>query len=208
MARATGSNVPLDPGKPLVRIFPLWAVIAIAIVALAATAALLVWALLCPSRFDGIFSRFILSLGLSLGTGFFLFVVYPWGFRLTKIPGLDVSVEIVGPAALILILLFVLLRHMPVPEAGRLHLLVDRDGNRIEYADIGTVTIESMDGLPQKCWMVADENRHSLMGVYVWYPDNRRTIKFKIKPARVVKAEEIVFSRDNPEPIRLMLEKE
>ena len=125
----TMGNKALDSkaaARPLIAILPRWLVIAIALLAFAAVSGLFVWAFVNASSFEGTFARFILCLSIALYLGLFLFIIYPWGYRLTKIPYVDLSVEVVGPAALFIILFVFLLRTMPAPAAGRLHVFVDR----------------------------------------------------------------------------------
>jgi hypothetical protein len=194
--------------RPLIAILPRWLVIVIAALALCAVSGLFVWAFLKPSQFEGTFARFILCLSIALYLGLFLFIIYPWGYRLTKIPYVDLSVEVVGPAALFIILFVFLLRTMPAPAGGRLHVFVDRQQHEIQVADIGTVDLQFIGGTTPTYFLVPGPNHESLHGIFVLYPENVSRLRATIRVAQVFRPQQIEFQRDSAEPIQLDLQKE
>lgn len=197
-----------DAAKPLIAILPRRVVVIIAVAAFLLAICLIVWALVRPIDFATSFARFILCLAISFSLGVFLFVSYPSDYRLTKVPLVDLPIEVVGPAALFLILLSVLLKLMPVPEGGRLHLFVDRSGQEINAADIGTVILSFEGGEAPRYYLIPGENCQSLRGIYVYYAEAVRSLKASIKAAKAFKSEEIELQRDNPDPIHLALERD
>jgi hypothetical protein len=181
-------------GKLLISVLPKWLVILIAVLSLVLVAGLLAWGILNPNFFESEFTRFMLCLGLSLFMGFFLFVAYPWDYRMTKIPRIQISMEIVGPAALILFLVCFLDAWMPSPTTGRLHKFTDQNNNAV-LTDIQHIKMNFDEANEPVYYWVLDKNGTSFHGVYIIYPENKQSLSADIQPSYQYKAERVDLNR-------------
>lgn len=201
----------LPAAQPLIAILPRRLVIVIAMVGLVLVTGLLVWALARPEDFDGAFARFVLSVGLSLYLAVFLFIIYPWEYRLTKIPYIDLSVELAGPVVLCIALFWFFFRVMPAPEGGQLHLLGDSEGQEIASAgDISIAKLRFAERGEVEYHFIPIRKGEFLVGihgVYLRYPEGVTRLKAWIKPGLPFKEQEVEFRRYDKKLIRLKLEK-
>jgi hypothetical protein len=201
-----GDNQADDAARPLIAVMPRWLVVVIAVAGLLAATGALVWAIRSPADFAGTFPRFLLCFTLALNGGVFLFVLYPWNYRLTKIPGIDLTMEVVGPAALIIILFLFLNRYMPAPESGRFHVFIDASGQEADAAEFANAKLQFSDTVKPEFYLVpATDGRH-LYGVFIRYPENMPTVNAVIDLGLVFEPEKITFQRDSAEPVKLKLE--
>jgi hypothetical protein len=195
-----------NPAQPLIAVMPRWLVVAIAVAGLLAATGALVWALRSPTDFAGTFPRFLLCFALALYGGVFLFVIYPWNYRLTRIPGIDLSMELAGPAALIIILFLFLNRYMPAPESGRFHVFMDVNGQEADAAEFANATLRFTDTVKPEFYLVpATDGRH-LYGVFIRYPENTPKANAVMDLGQVFAPEPLTFDRDSAEPVKLKLE--
>jgi len=68
------------------------------------------------------YGRFFLLVLVAFSMGVCLFLLFPAHFELTKIPGLDLGIKVVGPVVLVVFMLLLLNKYMPVPSGGKLFL--------------------------------------------------------------------------------------
>jgi hypothetical protein len=203
MANAPNNN----PEQPLIAVLPRPVVIGIAIADLVVATALLLWALRIPTDFEGTFTRFVLSLGLALFAGVFLFILYPWNYRLTKIPGIDVSVELAGPAVLVIVLFLFINRYMPAPESGRLHVFVDAAGREADAAEFANAKLQFTDVLKPEFHLVPSADGRYVYGVYIRYPENTHAVNGELSLGPVFQPEKLSFARDSALAVKLALKR-
>lgn len=204
-----GAAAAVTPAARLTAVLPLWLTRTIAVLALVLMIGLFCWACIVPQRFSSDLTRFMLCLGLSFCAGIFLFVFYPARYSMREFNGIKLPMKVVGPAALFLLLLFILMKEMPLPEMGRLHRLVHNKSPIPETeVDISTVSIELSTGGREikDFFLVPNRGGRGLYGIYILYPENENTIGGTLKAAQVFKKEPVKFERNNLHDVELMLE--
>ena len=195
-----------NPTSPVIAVMPRWLVVVIAVAGLLAATGALVWALRSPPDFAGTFPRFLLCFALAMYGGVFLFVLYPWNYRLTKFPGIDLTMEVVGPPALIIILFLFLNRYMPAPEGGRLHVFTDINGQEADAAEFVNAKLQFTDIVKPEFYLVPAADGRRLYGVFIRYPESMPKVKAVMDLGLVFEPEPLTFERDSAEPVKLKLE--
>src|SRR5439155_2769688 len=98
-----------------------------------------------PDTTENPAARFTLCLAIALNLSIFLFVLYPQAIKITKMPIINLTVQIVGPAALHIVLLLLVWKLMPEPptKAERFFIPVE-NGERVTRIMAGNVTLTSV----------------------------------------------------------------
>jgi hypothetical protein len=200
---------PPDPGAPLISVLPKGTVIKLAVVAFVAALLLILWPLIEKARFDGQFARTVLAIGFSLVAGIFLFVLYPWNFRLTKIPLIDLSVELAGPIVLFIGLTLFIREIVPNPEGGRVHRLSQENGSPLIISDLSRVEIGFPDEQTEPAYhLVLAPDRRTLHAIYVVYPEGKTKLQVTVKLSKHYKKEVRTLKRYDTQPTTLALPRE
>src|SRR5712691_4321765 len=115
MGRNRAAVAPALPAaRPLTSVMPKAFVIAFASIAFV-LANLLLLGVFSPETTENPAARFTLCLAIALNLSIFLFVLYPQAIKITKVPIINLTVQIVGPAALHIVLLLLVWKLMPEP---------------------------------------------------------------------------------------------
>src|SRR5262249_9645282 len=178
---------------PLTSIFPKWLVVGFAVVALILAKAPLTVGLLWPEKFENATARFVLCAAIALNLAVFFFVLYPQVVKLTKIPILNLTIQLVGPIVLYIVVLLLLWKVMPEPATVAYRFFIPYEGStRADRISAETVTLTpSGEGFVHD--MVRD-GRGFLMGVYVKFESGKDEYKARFF-ALFYKPADIVFRR-------------
>jgi hypothetical protein len=178
---------------PLTSILPKWLVVVFAIVAFILANALLTLGLLLPEKFENATARFVLCAAIALNLAVFFFVLYPQVVKLTKIPILNLTIQLVGPIVLYIVVLLLLWKVMPEPATVAYRFFIPYVGSvRADRISAETVTLTpSGEGFVHD--MVRDE-RGFLAGVYVRFESGKDEYKARFG-APFYKSADIVFRR-------------
>jgi hypothetical protein len=182
MGRKTAAVAPPLPAaaRPLTSIMPPALVIAFAAIAFVLANLLLVLGIFSPEKTENPAARFILCLAIALNLSIFLFVLYPQAVRITKVPVINLTVQIVGPAALHIVLLLLLWKLMPEPPtvAERFFIPV-HDGQRATHIPPSNVNLTPI-GEDFTYYFALDQD-NLLAGIYVKFASGRDTYKAKLQ---------------------------
>jgi hypothetical protein len=186
-----------NPSAGLTKIFPKQLVIALAISSFVLASILMACGLIWPEKFDNATARFILCAGIALNLAVFFFVLYPQEIKLTKIPLINVTIQLLGPIALYIVMLLLLWKMMPEPSPVVYRLFVPQEGGvralRISGAKV------SMEDESFQCYVVPQENG-LLAGICVRFENGRDHAKGWFK-ANFYKTTEVNFDRGPGEGI-------
>ena len=166
-----------DPGLPLLRIVPPWLIMLLTIVTfLLATGGLLL-GMFAPELFEHPIARFSLCAAIAAYFGVFFFVLYPQVVEVSQLPGIALprGVKLVGPVALFLILLLILLNWMPVAAPGRF-FYADYDGAARVHVD--NFHVEATDETFEH-FIAVDKNRN-VTGLYIRFASGRDEYQARI----------------------------
>lgn len=148
MGRKPAAAAPPPPAppavaRPLTSVMPRTLVIAFAVLAFVLANLLLLLGVLAPEKTENPTARFILCLAIALNLSIFLFVLYPQSIKITKVPLVDLTVQIVGPAALHIVLLLLIWKMMPEPPtvSERFFIPVE-NGRRVTRLSAETVVLK------------------------------------------------------------------
>jgi len=108
---STISTVEDEPAQvPLISAYaPRWLVIALTIVAIVTLIIILIFGAYWSQRFQNAVSKFFVCVLLAFCFAIIMFVIYPQNVRVKNIPLINLPVELVGPPALFVITLPLLL---------------------------------------------------------------------------------------------------
>jgi hypothetical protein len=159
-----------DPAAPLLKVLPKWLVIIFAVIAFLLTSFLFALGLFWPDRLDNPTARFMMCLAVSLYLAVFLFVLYPWKYRLTKVPWIDWAVDLAGPVVVFLVLLGVLIKVTPEAREGRLFILQEEDGAAIEMPYTVLILQPTKPSQFEYYVLPTSRENHVLAGIYVEFP--------------------------------------
>src|SRR5207245_565526 len=127
---------------PLTSILPKWLVVVFAIVAFVLANGLLAVGLLWPEKFENPTARFVLCAAIALNLAVFFFVLYPQVVKLTKIPVLNLTIQLVGPIVLYIVVLVLLWKVMPEPPTIAYRFFIPYEaGTRADRMSAETVTL-------------------------------------------------------------------
>jgi hypothetical protein len=187
---------PVGPDETLTEVLPRWLVATLAVVTFVLAGVLFGFGLFSPERFDSPTARFVLCLAIALNLSVFFFVLYPKKVELTKIPGINLTVKLVGPIVLYIVVLLLLLKLMPEappPVAYRL-FFPHEDGRRTERIRWQLVTLEPADE-PFTFYLVPDgQDSSGLAAVCVKFESGRTRYKARFK-ATFYQPADVVFER-------------
>jgi hypothetical protein len=173
-----------DFGAPLLRIMPKRVVIGLAIAAFAIPSLLLIAVLAWPAVLAGFgtsIGRFFFCLTISLYLAVFFFVLYPQRFVLTRIPVIDLPVTLVGPPALWVVFLLLLLALMPLPRDGRLFKPRYGPGEmRVSRESVNVIPVHQDRACPA---YVVRDHRGEFVGIYVEFHANQREYEATVSAA-------------------------
>src|SRR5687768_10284636 len=116
MSTAAKARLPdpaYDAASPLIDLLPRWIVVVVVLLSLAMAVVVLVWAILQPQRFAEPFTRTVYSVLIAFALAIGLFILYPMYIRIKEIPYVSIPVEVVGPAALFIVVLFLIRAILP-----------------------------------------------------------------------------------------------
>lgn len=199
---------PAPPAETAIQLFPKWLVIALGGAGFAFTIGLLVWTLMSPERFDAGLSRAVLSIGFSFVAGLFLFILYPWHYRLVKLPYVDVTLELVGPTALFIGLVVFLQYIIPKPADWLVYDLRTEDRQQLPAGmELREVTLTFDDGLDSHEYqLVVKPGAPLLDGVRVHFPENKTKRTGSIHFSKFVKDQKVEFKRYGDRVVTVKLE--
>ena len=181
-----------DPEAALTSIFSKKIVIRLAVGAIVVASILMTCGLVWPERFDNSTARFILCAAIALNLAIFFFVLYPQEIKLTRIPMLNVTIQLVGPIALYIVMLMLFWKMMPVPSLVAYRLFVPYEGG-IRAQRISAQAKVSPRDERFECYIVPDEDG-LLAGVCVRFESGQDHYKAWFK-APYYKPTEVIFDR-------------
>lgn len=158
-----------DPSRPLVSIFPRWAVALLAIVAFVLLAGFFYLSIFQNDLLGGPIPRFGFMLSISFYLAIFFFVFYPMKIE-TPVPGLDTTSRLVGPIAVFFLFFSALRAWMPYGEVDRL-VFAFEDGDAaipVGQVELNNVTLNLAD--KPEHYLVAGSNGKSLVGLVIRFP--------------------------------------
>lgn len=163
-------NANNDPGRPLLSILPRWMLIALTVAAFALTAGGLLLGIFRAELFEHPIARFCLCATIAAYFSVFLFVLYPQTVKISAIPGikLPVGVKLVGPVALFIVLLLILLQWMPIAAPGRFFRADYAPGQDLVHVDNFYVTAIGEAVEPS----IVVDKAHFVKGIYVKFSNN------------------------------------
>lgn len=140
-------------------------IVIIAVVCFLLSAGLLGLGLWRSQYFEGPTERVLYCVATAFFLSLFLFILYPQHVRLKKIPIIGWPVEIVGPPALFVIVLALLLEILPEQAKGRLCLAEYPPSSRTR--PWRTIGIEPTD----LSYDILISPEGKFRGIYVWFKD-------------------------------------
>jgi len=159
-----------SPQEVLISILPRWTVVVLCMVAFFFMTGFLVVLVIFPKYFLSLetpFSRFWLCLAVATYFSVFFFVFYPQRIVLESFPKFDMPTRVVGPVALCLFLLWILVEMCPQPVVGVLHEV--RYASGLEAVDLRTIRVRTEDSR-YKLYALASDDKVSFGGLYIQYP--------------------------------------
>ena len=183
----------LAAARPLTSVMPKGFVIAFASIAFVLANLLLLLGVFSPDTTENPAARFTLCLAIALNLSIFLFVLYPQAIKITKVPFINLTVQIVGPAALHIVLLLLVWKLMPEPptKAERFFIPVE-NGARVTRIPAENVSL-TPSGEDFAYYVVPDE-KGLFAGIYVKFAAGRDVYKARFTAA-YYEAVEVVFRR-------------
>jgi hypothetical protein len=190
-----------DPGKPLIAMFSRTWIIGLAVCSFAFLIALTIVALRFQDTFDRPFARPLLCFLLALFTGLFLFVLYPWEYRLKKLAWLPVTTELAGPVVLVVCFTYLLLNIIPSPEAGRFHRLLDqKEQDWHPKFRVNEVKVRFPDLADEPHYYLVSPDAKRVFGLYVVYPANTTELRMQVVPAPGYSPCIVTLNRNDTKP--------
>jgi len=204
----TNGSAASDPAKSVIKLFPRWLVIVFGVAGFVLAVSLLLWSVLAPERFDGAFARTILAIFFAFVGGLFLFILYPWHYRLTKIPFAELSLELVGPSALFVALVVFIRSILPTPADWQVYDLRTEDGAEIgQIPDLSVVGLTYTDGSDShEFQLVQKPGSRVLQGIRIHFPENSSKRTASIHLSNYLKDQPVVFERYGTRLIKVKLE--
>jgi hypothetical protein len=184
---------------PLTSILPKWLVVAFAIVAFILANGLLAIGLLWPEKFENPTARFVLCAAISLNLAVFFFVLYPQVVKLTKIPVLNLTIQLVGPIVLYIVVLLLLWKIMPEPPTIAYRFFIPHErGTRADRISAQLVTLSPAE--ESFVYHIVPDDNGLLAGVYIKFEAGKDRYKALFK-APFYKPREVEFLRGSGEGV-------
>jgi len=188
MAKAPNNK----PAAQVTTIFSRKIVIRLAVGAFVVASILMICGLVWPERFDNSTARFILCAAIAMNLAIFFFVLYPQEIKLSQIPLINVTIQLVGPIALYIVLLMLFWKMMPVPSLVAYRLFVPYEGGSRAQRISAKAKVVPQDERFE-CYIVPDEDG-LLAGVCVRFENGQDHYKALFK-ADYYKPTEVTFDR-------------
>jgi len=168
-------------------------VVVFAIVAFILANGLLALGLLWPEKFENPTARFVLCAAISLNLAVFFFVLYPQVVKLTKIPVLNLTIQLVGPIVLYIVVLLLLWKIMPEPPTVAYRFFIPYEGGtRADRISAQLVTLAPSE--ESFAYYIVPDDRGLLAGVYIKFEGGKDGYKARFS-APYYKSTDIVFLR-------------
>ena len=133
-----------------------------------------------PTTYSTGMGRFCLKLLLSVSLAVFMFVLYPDDIHISKIPWLNVGLQVGGPVALFFVIFGLMTKYMP-DDRGRFFRAFDQGTeNTLIAHDI--VSLGPGDQTPGWYYKVIDPDpsKRQLVGVYVHFDSSAQSQKASV----------------------------
>ena len=197
-----------DPGRdaasPLIDLLPRWIVVVVGLLSLAMAILVLVWAILQPQRFGEPFTRTVFAVLIAFALAIGLFILYPLYIRIKAIPYTSIPVEVVGPVALFIVVLFLIRAILPLPQAWQFHRILNSEGQTLVNEQFARLKV-AVVGTYNPFYLVPGANLEEPVGIMFFYNTDQKDIKAMVKVG-THKSEEVTFHRDETVPIKLKMD--
>jgi hypothetical protein len=202
-----------EPGSPsaeartLAEIIPRQTLAVIGVTCLAAGVLAPIWGASFPNRFEHAFARFAFALLVAIVLSVGLFILYPVATRMKGIPYLPATVELVGPIAMfvaVLLLMIGLMPDAPPTQGFVFHRMEGPTGPITE--DFRTLDVRII-GSDNSFLLVTASDLYAAAGLVMRYNPGQEEVRALVRLGEQRKEESVVFRRDDPAIVRLQLER-
>ncbi len=187
------SGLDHDAAEALLTVLPRWLVIALCVTTFFLALASLFFAVLAPHRIENSLARTFLCVAIGVSLGLSTFILYPQRLQLTRVPRIDLAIQIMGPAVLMIVFSLLLLAIVPSPTKKTWEFFAPHQGGKAVTFHFSTSALKPVDKDFE--YHLVGDNSGQLVGIFVAFPEGATSYKGEFKPGGFSEAVSVTFER-------------